>query len=332
MDTFVYSAWYYLRYPSPDEDDGPFDRDDVEYWLPVDQYVGGIEHATGHLLYSRFITKVLHDLGWVSFREPFTSLFTQGMVYKDGAKMSKSKGNVVTPDEINDRYGADTGRVFSLFMGPPEQDTEWSDEGVVGSYRFLWRVWRLVADHPGAFLANWAEALPEDGSDAQRAVRRKTHQTIIKVSEDFEEMAFNTAIAAIMELTNELGGFVQGVGADDRADRAVYSEGMVNLLALLSPIAPHLCDELWERLGLQAPILEQPWPAADDSLAAEETITIAVQVMGKLRDSIQVPAGTEMDQAVEVALASEKVQRHVEGKEIVKIIKVPDRLINFVVK
>ncbi|MCD6360494.1 MAG: leucine--tRNA ligase, partial [Armatimonadetes bacterium] len=270
MDTFVYSAWYYLRYPSPDETEGPFNRDDVEYWLPVDQYVGGIEHATGHLLYSRFITKVLHDLGWVSFREPFSSLFTQGMVYKDGAKMSKSKGNVVTPDEINDRYGADTGRVFSLFMGPPDQDTEWSDEGVVGAYRFLWRVWRLMADRPGLFLPEWSERLPAEGSQAQRDMRRKTHQTIAKVTTDFEEMAFNTAVAAIMELTNELTAFADRLDAGDASDRAVFSEGMVNLLLLLSPIAPHICDELWERLGLPAPILEQSWPQADEALTAEE--------------------------------------------------------------
>ena len=332
MDTFVYSAWYYLRYPSPDETEGPFNRDDVEYWLPVDQYVGGIEHATGHLLYSRFITKVLHDLGWVSFREPFSSLFTQGMVYKDGAKMSKSKGNVVTPDEINDRYGADTGRVFSLFMGPPDQDTEWSAAGVVGAYRFLWRVWRLMADRPGLFLPEWSERLPAEGSQAQRDMRRKTHQTIAKVTTDFEEMAFNTAVAAIMELTNELTAFADRLDAGDASDRAVFSEGMVNLLLLLSPIAPHICDELWERLGLPAPILEQSWPQADEALTAEETITIAVQVMGKLRDSVEIPAGADMDQAVELALASEKVQRHLEGKEIVKTIKVPDRLINFVVK
>jgi len=331
MDTFVYSAWYYLRYPSPHETEGPFNRDDVRYWLPVDQYVGGIEHATGHLLYSRFITKVLHDLGWVDFREPFTSLFTQGMVYKDGAKMSKSKGNVVTPDEINERYGADTGRVFSLFMGPPEQDTEWSDEGVVGAYRFLWRVWRLVVDDPGRYLADWAQHLPAEGSAAQRALRRKTHQTIIKVSDDFERMAFNTAVAAIMELANELSNFA-GRASDQPADRAVFSEGITTLLLLLSPIAPHICDELWDRLGLPAPILRQPWPQADPAVAAEEQVTIAVQVMGKLRDSIQVPVGTDMDHVVELALASEKVQRHLQGKQVVKTVKVPGRLINFVVR
>ena len=332
MDTFVYSSWYYLRYPSPHEDSAPFDRDDVEYWLPVDQYVGGIEHATGHLLYSRFITKVLNDLGWVSFREPFASLFTQGMVYKNGAKMSKSKGNVVTPDEINDRYGADTGRLFSLFMGPPAQDTEWSDEGVVGSYRFLWRVWRLITEHRELFTADWRDHLEGEGGEGRRAMRRKTHQTILKVTSDFEEMAFNTAVAAIMELANELGDWVGALDADDPGDRAAFSEGATTLLLLLSPIAPHICDELWERLGLPPALIEQPWPEADESLAAEEIITIVVQVMGKVRDNVRVPAGTDMQQVVELALASEKVQRHIGGGEVVKTIIVPGRLINLVVK
>ncbi len=332
MDTFVYSAWYYLRYPSPHETGGPFDRDDVEYWLPVDQYVGGIEHATGHLLYSRFITKVLHDLGWVSFREPFKNLFTQGMVYKDGSKMSKSKGNVVTPDQINDRYGADTGRLFSLFMGPPEQDTEWSDEGVVGSYRFLWRAWRLVADNPGLYLPEWSDALSAEATEAQRAMRRKTHQTIAKVTADFESMAFNTAVAAIMELSNEISSYVDKIDREDSGDRAAYSEAIVNLLLLLSPITPHICDELWASLGLPPSAVQQPWPTADESLAAEETIELVIQVMGKVRDKLDVPADVDMDAAVEMALATEKVNKYLAGKEIVKTIKVPGRLINFVVK
>jgi len=332
MDTFVYSAWYYLRYPSPHEDQAPFDRDDVEYWLPVDQYVGGIEHATGHLMYSRFITKVLHDLGWVSFREPFASLFTQGMVYKDGAKMSKSRGNVVTPDEINDRYGADTGRLFSLFVGPPDQDSEWSDEGVVGAYRFLWRVWRLVTEHLDAWDAGFAASLPDGGSDDQRALRRKSHQTILKVTGDFEEMAFNTAIAAIMELSNDLSAFADHLDREDAADRAVFSEGVRTLVALLSPIAPHICDELWTRLGLEPSLFEREWPRADESLAEEETVTIVIQVNGRLRDNIAVPAGTDMDSVVAMALEREKVIRHMEGKQVAKTIKVPDKLINIVVK
>ncbi len=330
MDTFVYSAWYYLRYPSPNEDAAPFNREDVEYWMPVDQYVGGIEHATGHLLYSRFISKVLNDLGYVSFREPFSRLFTQGMVYKDGAKMSKSRGNVVTPDEINERYGADTGRLFSLFVGPPEQDSEWSDESVVGCYRFLWRVWRMVTENLDHFMTDWREQLPPEGSESQRALRRKTHQTILKVTDDFERMHFNTAVAATMELANDVGSFVESSHAEDAGDRATFSEAVQNLLALLSPIVPHICDELWERLGLEPSIFEQPWPQADPSLAAEEQITIVVQVDGKVRDKVEVAAGTDMDAAADMALESERVQKFVEGREITNTVKVAGRLINFV--
>ncbi len=331
MDTFVYSAWYYLRYPSPHEDEAPFDRNEVDYWLPVDQYVGGIEHATGHLMYSRFITKVLHDLGWGSFREPFASLFTQGMVYKDGAKMSKSRGNVVTPDGINDEYGADTGRLYSLFVGPPDQDTEWNDEGVVGAHRFLWRVWRLVTENLAVWDPDFGESLPDEGTEEQRDVRRKTHQTIMDVTEDFEGMHFNTAIAAIMELSNELGSFVEQLDPDDPGDRAVFSEGLRNLIALLSPIAPHICDELWTRMGLEPSLFEREWPEAAEELAAEEMITIVVQVNGKVRDNIDVPVGTDMDDVVDMALEREKVSKYIEGNEVSKVIKVPDKLINFVV-
>jgi len=332
MDTFVYSAWYYLRYPSPNEERAPFDREDVEYWMPVDQYVGGIEHATGHLFYSRFITKVLSDLGYVSFREPFARLFTQGMVYKDGAKMSKSKGNVVTPDEINERYGADTGRLFSLFVGPPEQDSEWSDEAVVGAYRFLWRVWRLVTENRERFIPDWPDQLSDEGGEAQRALRRKTHQTILKVTEDFERMHFNTAVAATMELSNELGSFVASTEGEEAGDRAAFSEGVQTLLMLLSPIVPHICDELRERLGLEGTHFEQPWPQADPALAAEEQITIVVQVDGKVRDRLQVPAGMDMDAVAQMALEAERVAKYLEGRQVVKMVTVPGRLVNLVTR
>ncbi len=332
MDTFVYSAWYYLRYPSPHEANAPFNRDDVEYWLPVDQYVGGIEHATGHLMYSRFITKVLHDLGWLSFREPFASLFTQGMVYKDGAKMSKSKGNVVSPDALNEAYGADTGRLYSLFVGPPDQDTEWSDEGVIGSHRFLWRLWGLVTENADAWDRDFAASLPAEPTEDQREMRRKTHLTIAKVSDDFEAMRFNTAIAAVMELSNDLRHFAGAMNREDAADRAVFSEGVRALVAVLSPITPHICDELWARMGEEPSLFEREWPQADESLAAAEVVTIVVQVNGKVRDNVDVPAGTEMDEVAELALGREKLAKYVEGKEIVKVIKVPDKLINIVVK
>ena len=332
MDTFVYSAWYYLRYPSPHDDSAPFSRDDVEYWLPVDQYVGGIEHATGHLMYSRFITKVLHDLGYLSFREPFASLFTQGMVYKDGAKMSKSRGNVVSPDALNEEYGADTGRLYSLFVGPPDQDTEWSDEGVVGSHRFLWRVWGLVTDNTDAWQRDFAASLPAEPSAAQREIRRKTHSTIAKVSEDFEGMRFNTAIAAIMELSNDLRQFAGAMDRTDAGDRAVFSEGLRSLIALLSPIAPHICDELWVRMGEEPSLFEREWPQLDESLLAADTVTLVVQVNGKVRDNMDVPAGTDMDLAAEQAQERERVRKFTEGKKIVKVIKVPEKLINIVVK
>jgi len=331
MTTFVDSSWYFLRYTSADAPDVPFRREAVDYWLPVDKYVGGIEHAVRHLLYARFITKVLHDLGHIGFSEPFAELFTQGMIYKDGAKMSKSKGNVVTPDEINARYGADTGRVFILFVGPPDQDAEWSDRGVEGAHRFLNRVWRLVAGNRDKFDPNWAEHLDTELDEAQRAIRRKVHQTIQSVSGDIEEMGLNTTVSALMELVNELLPFAEQTSAGEAVSCAVLSEGLQNLLLLLSPLAPHIADELWERLALPGTTYEQPWPAADEQIAAEEQITIAVQVNGKLRGTIQVPAGTDMERCQELAVQVESVQRHIAGKEIKRVIPVPNKLINIVV-
>jgi len=351
MTTFVDSSWYYLRYASPDTMEAAFRRPDADYWLPVDKYVGGIEHAVRHLLYARFITKVLYDLGYVSFPEPFSELFTQGMIYKDGAKMSKSKGNVVTPDEINQHYGTDTGRVFILFVGPPDQDAEWSDQGVEGAHRFLQRVWRLATENQAKFRADWPAHLvgqasrlttSADGRDArptmlanslndqQRAIRRKTHQTIMAVTQDIEQMGLNTTVSALMELTNELLPFAQEVQDDDITGCAVFSESIQTLLVLLSPLAPHIADELWERLGLPDTTFEQQWPLADEQMAAEEQITIVVQVNGKVRDKLQVPAGTDMAIAQELALASEAVQRHIQDKDIQKIIPVPGKLINIV--
>jgi leucyl-tRNA synthetase len=330
LATFVDSAWYYLRYASPHYDAGPFGPDEVSYWLPVDKYVGGIEHATLHLLYARFITKVLHDLGHVSFSEPFIELFTQGMIYKDGAKMSKSLGNVVTPEEINDRYGADTGRVFILFMGPPDQDAEWSDQGVEGVWRFLGRVWRSVVDHADLYLAGWRDALPphDQLADAARALRRKTHQTIRAITVGIDTMHLNTAVSALMELVNEVMPFAGALTADDQAGRAVYSEAVENLVLVLSPFAPHICDELWSRLGHDRTTWDAAWPAWDEAVAAEESITIAVQVNGKLRDRLEVPADLSMDEAAERALALPNIQRHLEGKQVRQVIKVPGRLIN----
>ena len=332
MTTFVDSSWYFLRFASPDADDVAFRRDEADYWLPVDKYVGGIEHAVRHLLYSRFLTKVLHDLGHISFREPFKNLFTQGMIYKDGAKMSKSKGNVVPPDKIISEYGADTGRVFILFVGPPEQDAEWSDRGVEGCHRFLRRVWSSVAENVGAYDRDWRAHMPAEVTDAQKALRRKTHQTILGVTQDIERMHFNTAVSGIMELTNELVPFAQTMDKASAADQAIFSEAVESLLLVLAPMAPHICDELWERLGLQASIYQQPWPKAEEALAEEDLMVIPVQVNGKVRGKVEVPAGTDMATVQELGLALDSVQKFMEGKEIVKIIPVPGKLLNVVVK
>ncbi len=333
LATFVDSSWYFLRYPSPHYDKGPFDPEEVEYWLPVDKYVGGIEHATLHLLYARFITKVLHDLGYVSFREPFKELFTQGMIYKDGAKMSKSLGNIVTPEAINEKYGADTGRVFILFVGPPDQDAEWSDQGVEGVFRFLGRVWRTILGARDLYISEWRDKIGavEQFSDDQRAMRRKTHQTIRDVTEDIETMHLNTAVSAMMELTNELMPFAERLSEDDEVGRLVFSEAADSLVLLLSPFAPHIADELWERLGHERTTWEEPWPEYDEAIAAEEMITIVVQVNGKVRDRIQVPAGADMDEVAQMAMERPNVQRHIEGKQVRKVIKVPGRLVNIVV-
>ncbi len=333
LATFVDSSWYFLRYPSPHYDKGPFDPKEVDYWLPVDKYVGGIEHATLHLLYARFITKVLYDLGYVKFREPFTELFTQGMIYKDGAKMSKSLGNVVTPEYINDRYGADTGRTFILFVGPPDQDAEWSDQGVEGVFRFLNRVWRAVNGNRDKFVSDWANKLSEAAelTEEQKSLRRKTHQTIRDVTEDIETMHLNTAVSSLMELTNELLPFAEKIEEGDEIACAVFSEAAENLVLLLSPFAPHICDEMWQRLGKDGTTWQAEWPAYDEQIAAEEMITIVVQVNGKVRDRLQVPAGTDMDTVAEMALKQPNVLRHIEGKQVRKVIKVPDRLVNIVV-
>lgn len=333
MDTFVDSSWYFLRFASPDAADVPFRRAEVDYWLPVDKYVGGIEHAVMHLFYARFITKVLADQGRIGFVEPFRNLFTQGMIYKDGAKMSKSKGNVVTPDEIIARYGADTGRLFILFVGPPEQDAEWSDQGVEGSFRFLGRVWRLVTDNADAFVPDWHERIGDTpATDERRALRRKVHQTLRRVTDDIgQRMHFNTAVAALMELINTLGPFRAGRPERmDDGDRVVFSEAMQMLALVLSPMAPHISDELCERLGLPVPCLLQPWPEFDPELAAEEEVTVVVQVNGKVRDRLQVPVGTDAAELERRARASERVQSFVGDKAIRKVIVVPDKLVNVV--
>jgi leucyl-tRNA synthetase len=326
MDTFVDSSWYFLRYCSPREDKAPFDKKAAGYWMGVDQYIGGIEHAVLHLLYARFFTKVIRDLGLFDGDEPFQNLLTQGMVIKDGAKMSKSKGNVVDPDHILTKYGADTARLFSLFAAPPERDLEWSDAGVEGASRFLHRVWAIVYKH-SAVIKNVKPAGLEARGDK---LYRKTHLTIKKVTEDIErEFHFNTAIAALMEMVNEMYDYTAGGVADKQLP--VLRSAVDALTLLLAPFAPHFAEELWESLGSKTSIANAPWPQYDpDALVASE-ITVVVQVNGKVRAKLTLPAGAT-DKTIEAAaLAEPKVKEFTNNKSLKKIIVVQGKLVNIVV-
>jgi len=294
----------------------------------VDQYIGGIEHAVLHLLYARFFTKALRDLGHIDIDEPFANLLTQGMVIKDGAKMSKSKGNVVDPNALISAYGADTARLFSLFASPPERDLDWSDQGVEGSYRFLNRVWKLVFDL--APLVRNAGSVEVSALDAEAAaLRRATHKTIRKVTDDIEErFHFNTAIAAVMELVNALASFD---GKKDPCCAPVLKEAVESVVLLLAPFVPHVAEELWEGLGHAGGIGTASWPAWDEAALVEDEVTIVVQVNGKLRGKVSVAAGAGEDEMRAAALADVKVLAHTEGKTVRKIIYVPGKLLNIVV-
>jgi len=328
MDTFVQSSWYFLRYCCPDFVNGPLDGDKVRYWMSVDQYIGGIEHAVLHLLYARFFTKVLRDLGYVNVDEPFTNLLTQGMVIKDGAKMSKSKGNVVDPNFLIEKYGADTARLFSLFAAPPEKDLDWNDQGVDGSFRFLNRLWKLVHECLG-FINT---PVPIDApalSDEARALRRLVHKTIRKVTADIDErFHFNTAIAAIMELVNGIHAFTP---KDLPENGPLLRESLVSTLLLLYPFVPHFCEELWESIGHAGGIEQAGWPAYDADAAADEELLIVVQVNGKLRGRITVAVGASEDAVKKSALADERVVQYLDGKSPRKVIYVPGKLLNIVV-
>jgi len=336
MDTFVCSSWYFLRYVSPRDDAQAFDPEAVRYWLPVDLYIGGREHATMHLIYARFFCMALHDLGLLDFEEPFTRLFNHGLITMDGKKMSKTRGNVASPDGMCDRYGADTARLFILFMAPAGEPAEWSEAGVEGIYRFLGRTWRILAEPAAVFDPDWGEALSSaDLSDGAAAIRRRTHQTILKVTSDIERLHLNTAVSALMEMVNAMGDFRADLGEDPSAgDRAALSEAMATLTVLLSPFAPHLADELAERLGLLGEggsLFNAPWPEADAEVAKEEEITLVVQVNGKVRDRLSVAAGTPDDELERLALGARRVQPHLEGKTVRKVVVVPDKLVNIVV-
>jgi leucyl-tRNA synthetase len=328
MDTFVDSSWYFLRYISPKSDDRPFDTELVNRWLPVDQYIGGIEHAILHLLYSRFITKFLADIGAISFDEPFRNLFTQGMIIKDGAKMSKSKGNVVSPDELIGRFGADTVRLYTLFIGPPEKDAEWSDRGVEGSYRFLGRVWRLV-EKSSELVVRSSENVGI--SKEAEALKRKTHQTIKKVTEDLDGgFHFNTAISSIMELVNAVYDYFAS-GAEKNSDPSLR-QAVESVVILLSPFVPHIAEEMWQRLGhaQDKTIFRHPWPGYDSAAAAEKVLIIPVQVNGKLRSRIEVPAGIRDDELKKLVLSDPKVRQWTEGKAARNIIVVSGKLVNVI--
>ena len=323
FDTFMQSSWYYARFTCPDYDQGMLDSDAANYWLPVDQYVGGIEHAILHLLYARFFHKLMRDEGLVNSDEPFERLLTQGMVLKDGAKMSKSKGNTVDPQELIDRYGADTVRLFSMFAAPPEQSLEWSDAGVDGSHRFLKRLWRLVQEAKPASPDVLTTATLDK---AQKALRRKTHETIAKVSDDYgRRQTFNTAVAAVMELCNE----VSRHEGDTAEDAGVVHEALSAAVLLLAPIVPHISEALYSVLTGQR-ILSAAWPAVDEAALARDEIDIVIQVNGKVRAKIAVSADASKDDIQEIALAHENVQRFTEGTTIRKIIVVPGKLVNVV--
>ena len=331
MDTFVDSSWYFLRYTAPHFTGGPFDREIADYWLPVDQYIGGVEHAILHLLYARFFTKVLHDLGLVGTREPFARLFTQGMIHHQGAKMSKSRGNVVPPDEIIQRFGADTLRLYILFMGPAADDAEWADSGVEGQRRFLDRVWRLVRGLPGG--ADPGRPAPADVADdpAALALVRKTEATIAKVSQDIgERFSFHTAISAIQELVNHATRDVsEGALSSAAGERAAWHAARTTV-SLIFPFAPHIASELWEAMGGER-LWEQPWPEADPAFLVADSVTVVFQVNGKLRDKADVDPSLGEDALVGMALSLPKVQAAMGGAEPVRTIVVPGKLVNVVV-
>ena len=370
FDTFMESSWYFARFCSPWKDDGMLDPEAANYWLPVDQYIGGIEHAILHLLYARFFHKLLRDVGLVNSDEPFNRLLCQGMVLaetwyretenggkewfspqdvdaeydgkgnvvsatlkSDGnpvhpggvTKMSKSKNNGIDPQAIIDEYGADTVRLFMMFAAPPEQSLEWSDSGVEGAHRFLRRLWRMVHQH--VTDGGTGHAMPGETDEAQQGMRRKTHQTIAKVSDDFSRrLTFNTAIAAVMELLNEAGRFE----IRNNGDRAVMQEVLETAVLVLAPVAPHIAHELWQALGHDTPVVDAGWPEADESLMKQDSIELVVQVNGKLRSRIQADAEADRDQLETLAMADENVQRFIEDKTVRKVVVVPGKLVNVV--
>jgi len=346
MDTFVDSSWYFLRFCDPRNRELPFDPAEAGYWMPVDFYSGGVEHAILHLLYSRFFTRVLRDIGLVNFDEPFTRLLTQGMVLKNGAVMSKSRGNVVDPDDMTEKYGADALRLYVMFVAPPEKEVEWNDAGLEGSFRFLLRVWRIV-DH-------WVEAVAGDGlpacgpdcTDSERALRRKTHDTIRRVTIDIEErMHLNTAVSSLMELVNELYSFSDGTvhGAPTRGQPsvarterpqtiAVLREAIDALVLMLAPFAPHTAEELWQMLGHTEGLSKASWPKFDADVAKADEVVVPVQINGKVRARLTVRADASEDELRDLALADTVVKNHTAGKTIQRVVVGKGPLVSVVVR
>jgi leucyl-tRNA synthetase len=331
MDTFICSSWYFLRYTCAGYEKGPIDTKAVNYWMPVDQYIGGIEHAVMHLLYSRFFTRVLKDAGLVEVKEPFKNLLTQGMVLKDGTAMSKSKGNIVDPDDIIKKYGADTARVFIIFASPPEKELDWNEKGVEGSYRFLNRIWRLVNNYCGDIKEiNVDEGALQELPPELKDIRRKTHQTIKKVTQDIgERFHLNTAISSIMELINSL--YKWEIKVKDEKSLMVLTEAVLSSIVLLSPFAPHIAEEMWELMGKEGNILSHPWPSYNPEIAREEEIDLVVQVNGKVRARISVSADEEDEELKRTVLEDEKVRQWLQDQPIRKCIIVPNKLINIVI-
>ena len=331
MDTFVCSSWYYLRYSDPKNANLPFSKELVDHWLPVDQYVGGIEHAILHLLYSRFFTKALKDLGLLSFDEPFKNLLTQGMVLKDGSKMSKSKGNTVDPDEIFENYGADTARLFILSDSPPARDFDWSDAGVEGCYKFLNRVWRLVSENQEYVTKDYKITFPltRENDDLVRIVHMMIKEVTNDISNDFQ---FNTVISKYRELTNAIYDWKNKKTELTEEDKNVFSFAVISLIKLMAPVTVHMSEEIWHDLGNETSIHNEKWCEWDENLAKASKITLVVQINGKVKDKIEADEGLSNDELKEVALASQKIKELTSGKEIVKVIVVPKKLVNIVVK
>ncbi len=333
MDTFIDSSWYFFRYTDPRNDQAPFGKAEASYWFPIDQYIGGIEHAILHLIYSRFFCKMMRDLGLVTFREPVRRLFSQGMVLKDGAKMSKSKGNLVGAIDMAEKYGCDTARMYTLFAAPPEKDLEWSEQGIEGCARFLNRVFRLVDRHAAELAGVSAASLGAASSEPtvkEKALRRKTHQTLRRVTQDFEaRWHFNTSVALIMELVN---GLYAAEPLTQDARPAVAKEALEALVLMLAPMAPHLAEELWQMLGHADELSAAKWPEYNAQLAAEEQVEIPVQINGKLRGRLLVDAGLGEKELVERVIADERVGPLLQGRQIVKWVVVPGKLVNIVLR